>query len=279
MKRRLLAVDLSNQIYRAAHAHNQLSFDGVFTGGLYGFMQSVSKAIEVSGATDLLVCMDMKPYKRSLAYPTYKLLRKTAVDPEMKEMYNDSLPLILDLLDVIGVPTWGIPGFECDDLIACVTRRLRHRFEIICAMSGDSDLFQLFDVPGFRMYKDAKQPLVDAKKFGQLHNWITTEEFILASAMAGTHNEIEGVKGVGLITAIKILKDPVKLRAFRHTHEELIERNLGLIRLPHIELPHEPIPLIRERGRIDHTRALYKFCGRYNIQTMPWVTRAFDSVL
>ena len=89
MTRRLLAVDLSNQIYRACHAHNQLSFDGVFTGGLYGFMQSVSKAIEVSRATDLLVCRDMKPYLRTRDYPEYKALRKKNVDPEMKEMYSE----------------------------------------------------------------------------------------------------------------------------------------------------------------------------------------------
>lgn len=275
---RLLAVDLSNQVYRACHAHDALSFDGEFTGGLYGFLQSVSKAIDVSGATDLLVCKDMKPYRRSALYPQYKAIRKTAQDPDMRAMYDASLPQILDLLDVLDIPTWGITGFECDDLIATTVRRTRHRFESVCAMCSDSDLFQLFDVPGFRMYKNAKSKLVDPREFRSLFNNISTEEFILASAMAGTHNEVEGVKGVGMITAVKIIKDPVKLRSFRSTHAELIDRNLQLIRLPHPELPHQPIPLRRRKGDFD-SRTLYRFCARYNIQVQPWVTRAFDQVL
>lgn len=278
-QRRLLAVDLSNVIYRACHAHDQLTFDGEFTGGLYGFLQSVSKAIEVAGATDLLICQDRKPYRRSLVYPQYKALRKTAQDPAMKEMFDESAPQILKLLDVLGVPTWAIDGFECDDLIANAVRRLRHRFESVCAMSSDSDLFQLFDVPSFRMYRNGKTKLIDPREFGMLHNHISTEEFVLASAMAGTHNEIEGVKGVGIITAIKIIKDPVKLRSFRATHAEMIERNLKLIRLPHPDLPHQPIPLLERKRERDHTRVLYRFCAHYNIQVQPWVTHAFDQVL
>lgn len=279
MSRRLLTVDLSNQVYRACHAHDQLTFEGQFTGGLYGFMQSVSKAIEVAGATDLLVCQDRKPYRRSLVYPQYKLLRKTTQDPEMRDMYDESLPQILKLLDVLGVPTWAVDGFECDDLIADVSRRLRHRFESVCAMSSDSDLHQLFGSRGFRIYKNGKTKLVDQREFGMLYNHITPDEFVLASAMAGTHNEIEGVKGVGIVTAIKIIKDPVKLRSFRATHAELIERNLALIRLPHPDLPRLPIPLLEHKGQTDHTRELYRYCAQYNIQVQPWVTHAFDQVL
>lgn len=279
--RTLLLVDLSNQIYRACHAHDSLTFDGYFTGGLYGFMQSVSKAIEVSGATDLVVCRDTKPYLRSRDYPAYKTLRKTKQDPDMRAMYDESEPLVLRFLDALGIPLWGVLGFECDDLIAYAVRHMRHRFTSICAMCGDSDLHQLFDVPNFRMYGNADKPLMTPTAFQKLYDGISTEEFILASAMAGTHNEIEGVRGVGLKTAVKIMRDAVRMRQFRAIHEELIDRNLRLIRLPHPELPHQVVPIRDNVGHHinDPIRDLYRFCGDYGIQTPAWMVSSFNQVL
>lgn len=282
--RTLLTVDLSNQIYRACHAHDALSYDGEFTGGLYGFLMSVSKAIDLTGATDLLVVRDSKPYVRSREYPQYKLLRKTQQDPELKAMYTASEPLISDFLACMGIPEMEAPGFECDDLIAYVVRVARHRrFGRVIAMCSDTDLFPLFEFPGFRMYKNAETGVLKRDWFARslgLPADVTTEEFIQALAMAGTHNDVEGIPRVGLKTALKLLRgDPLKLRAKRAEYAELIERNLRLIRLPHAALTPQHIPLLAERGRIDHTRTMYRFCARYGISPLPSWAAAFDQVL
>ena len=277
--RRLLTVDLSNQIYRACHAHNMLqSVSGKFTGGLFGFLQSVSKAIEVSGATDILVCRDMKPYLRSETYPQYKQLRKKTADPELRAMHDETAPLLDELFDSIGVPCWGIKGFECDDLIAASAIRLRHRFERVVAMTNDSDTFQLFDLPGFRVYKRAEVPLVDQAAFYKAYGGITTEQFILSSALQGTHNDIEGIPGVGPVTALKIIKDPVLLRAKRAQFGELIDRNIALIRLPHPAMPSVPVPF-RDRGLRLNLNPLYGLCSRYDIKVVPAWVRALEQVL
>lgn len=282
MSRRLLAVDLSNQIYRAAHAHSMLQSDGLFTGGLFGFIQTVAAAIEKSGATDLLVCRDEKPYRRSLIYPDYKKLRKSAQDPELKERYDASLPLIEDFLDILDIPYWGRPGFECDDLIGYCSRRLlspmrRACFEAVVGMSNDSDLFQLFDLPGFRIYKDAKQPLL-TRETTLGRNSINGEDFILCSALQGTHNEIAGILGIGPVNALKIIKDAAKLRKYRGEHGALIDRNIELIRLPHPEFGQPEIPFKRRRTGLN-PRTLYKFCARFDIDPQSNWVKAFDQVL
>ena len=280
MSRRVLAVDLSNQIYRACHAHDGLrDNDGRFTGGLFGFLQSMTKAIERVGATDLVICRDSKPYLRSRDYPEYKQLRKKAADPELKERYLESEPLVLECLRELHVPIWAEPGLECDDLIAALVRRRRNRYEMICAMCGDSDLFQLFDADCFRMYKDAKTPIVTRKDFEKLFPGITCEEFITASAMAGTHNDIEGVPRVGVPTAIKILKgDPAKRREWFALHRAIVERNEKLIRLPHPETPLDKLPALDEKPGFNRHR-LYEFLSRYDIQAWGGWAEAFDQVL
>lgn len=273
----LLAVDLSNQIYRACHAHALLQDNGVFTGGFYGFLQSVSKAIDVSRATDIIICRDTKPYRRSLIYPAYKQLRKTTQDPRSRAMYDETEPQVLDFLDAFGIPCWALSGFESDDLIAACVIQQRFRMESVVAMSNDSDLYQLFGYPGFRIYKDAQHPLLRRQDTLD-KSGLTPEEFILTSALSGTHNEVEGLAGVGPVTATKIVKDPAKLRQYWHEHRELMQRNVALISLPHPELPRMQIPLLTMRGRFD-ARAMYRFCARFNIDVMPWWVEAFIQVL
>ena len=69
MERILVCVDLSYQVYRASAAHPMLTSRRVFTGGLYGFLQTFAKTVRETRATHVAFCQDCKPYRRSLEYP------------------------------------------------------------------------------------------------------------------------------------------------------------------------------------------------------------------
>jgi DNA polymerase-1 len=271
----LLAVDLSFQTYRAVATHQNLSSaDNVFTGGLYGFLVSLASTIRDTKATRVVVCCDTKPYKRSAEYPDYKQLRKSSADPKLKEQVLVSLEQIKRLLHVVGIPVVAEPGFESDDLIAHFVHTHRGRFNTIFAASNDSDLYQLFWCPWFRVYRKDLSSVMDRTRL-LAETGLLPYQFMLASALQGTHNDIEGIPRVGPATAAKAVKDPGILRTYTERYGALIERNLRLIRLPHKDFPRQtPLPSVASFD----LRALYRFCARYDIEVTSTMLNSFEQV-
>ena len=275
MNKILLCVDLSNAAYKAAAVHPTLSSDGVFTGGLYGFMMAIAKAIGETGATAVVLCTDSKPYHRSQLYPEYKLLRADTKDKELAERVTLTITQIRELVKVTGWPIWSVPGFESDDLIAHAVSHYRHRYKEIIAMSNDSDLYQLFKWPHFSLYK-GKKGIYDHLDYDK--EWgLPAHELYLALAMIGTHNEVEGIKGIGPATAKKYLRDGAAYTELRKKHREVLERNEALIRLPHSDFPVDAqVPFIEHSY---DERALQRFCARYEIQLQRWQSENFESLM
>lgn len=274
--RTLLAVDLSYQTYRATSVHSQLkSLEGVFTGGVFGFMVSVAKIINECGATDVVVTGDVKPYLRSRIYPEYKQIRKSTADPEIKEKYLASLPLVREMLDVVGIPIMEVPGFESDDCIAHIVSQHRHRYAAIYAGSNDSDLYQLFYCAWFKVWRKDRESVMDYWRLLK-ETGLEPEQFMIASALMGTHNDVEGIPRVGPVTAYKAVLNPGVLRQYQERHADLIQRNLSLIRLPHAEFPTDLA--VPKRTRPFDVRALYRWCAKYDITTTQAMTTAFEQV-
>lgn len=274
-ERVLLAVDLSNQAYKASAAYPGLSSADTFTGGLYGFLGAMQKAISAVDATDVVICEDRKPYIRSQLYPAYKEMRKTTRDPELYERAQESIVLIKQFLSVVGWPLWAVQGFESDDLVGHAVIKYRNRYKRVVAMSNDSDLYQLFKYPGFSIWK-GKKGLYTKMQYEKEWAGLPLEHLTTALALMGTHNEVEGVRGIGMVTAIGIVSHPFKLRQALEQHSEIVERNLQLIHLPHKELPrHLPVP---DYTRHYVERDLLRFCGRYGISVTREMSIAFERI-
>lgn len=272
-QRILLAVDLSYQTYRATAAHPMLTCGPIFTGGLYGFLTTLAKQIRETKATQVVGCRDIKPYRRSLVYPQYKQLRKKDADEDLLRAFNQSMKLVLEALAVIGIPTMEQAGFESDDCIGWLATKGRSRFDLIYAASNDSDLFQLLDRPNFKVLRQDITDLMDAARLMKTTG-LTPDEFMLASALQGTHNDIEGIPRVGEKTAQRAIKDPALMRTLRERWSPVIDRNLQLIKLPHPEFPRTPLPT---PGVFNH-RDLYRFCGRFDIEVTKNMIDSFSQV-
>ena len=231
--RRLLAVDLSNQVWRNLHANHSLrSADGKFTGALYGFLVSLAAYIRDAEATDVVVCLDSKPYLRSLVYPEYKMLRKKQQRPEDREAYDESISYVHAAIDILGLPVMSSPGFESDDCIGRLAISQRNRFELIVAASSDSDLHQLLWVPNFLvMGKSFAQAVSSDTLFA--NTGLTPQQFVVATALQGTHNDVAGIPGVGEVTAAKAVHDPALMRQMREKHRAIIfGSSMALLRRP-----------------------------------------------
>lgn len=270
----LLAVDVSYQTYRAAAAHPGLTSRRAFTGGLFGFFTTIAKMIRETRATDIVFCTDSRPYVRSNTYPEYKQLRKATRDEELYERAKESMELVMQALTTARMPVWTVRGFESDDLIGHAVCRYRCRYDLIYAGSNDSDLYQLLVYERFRVYRQSITDVVTRasllKKTG-----LTPDQFMLASALQGTHNDIAGIAGVGVKTAARAVQDPGLLRKYMDTHRALVERNLALIKLPHAALPADT-RMPASRGM--DLRELWRVLSHYDIDVTGAMQNSFDQV-
>ena len=270
----LLCVDFSYQVYRATCANPHLTSGNVFTGGLYGFFLFLGKAVRECDATRLAICLDSKPYRRSAVYPQYKQLRKSREDPDVKAKYEVSKRLVLEVLFSVGAPVYAHEGFEADDIEAGLALRYRNRLDAIIVATNDSDPFQLLWIDNFIIYKTDYENRVTAATLMR-DTGLTPQQYMLATALQGTHNDVEGIPGVGEVTARKAVKDEARMRTLRDKWGDLIDRNLSLIALPHVDLPRSAATL-DEPMHAFNPRALYRALTMYDIDVTEAMVRAFE---
>lgn len=269
----VLFIDLSNQAYKAAAAHANLTSGDTFTGGLYGFIMAVCKVINAERVTRIAMCEDSRPYVREYETADYKGDRDR--DPLLEANASVTKKLIRELCVELNIPIWAIPGFESDDIIAWGAAKYRHRFDASIGMSNDSDLYQLFEFGTFKLYK-GKKGVYSREDFESEFGPMTADELRLFLAMVGTHNAVKGIPRVGEVTAAKIIRDPAKLRATRQQHKELIDRNVELIILPHSKFPKEPgLELTPPKY---NERSMIRFLSKYDVTLMGQMRTAFELI-
>lgn len=270
----LLIVDFSYQVYRATCANANLTSDGTFTGGLYGFFMWLGKAARETGATRLAICVDRPPYLRSRIYPQYKQVRKSRQDPDTKERYEVSKGLIFEVLRALDVHVYGCDGYESDDIGAGIILRYRHRLDRIYWGTNDSDTYQLLWIENLALYRTDMKELVTRCTLEDTLG-ITPEQHMLMTALQGTHNDVEGIPNVGPKRSLDAVKDPAILRALRGKWGDVIDRNLRLIRLPWEYLPAHHTRLVSSHTHFT-PRDLYRALAPYDIDVSEWMVQAFD---
>lgn len=226
---KLLLIDYSNLMYRNIHALEQLSFEGRKTGGIYGFISTTSRYILRFKPTNIVVCMDKKPYIRSQIYPQYKMDRKASVDQDTIQFTNRVLDLVFKTL---GLPVIGISGLEADDIIGFLVQKYSESFDTVTIASNDSDLLQLLE-PNVTIIgtKDKEWTL---KSFNAMYPGIKPYQWPIITAMVGSHNGVPGIKGVGIKTALKHMttKTLPELVDFLEPHKADLLRNVNLATVP-----------------------------------------------
>lgn len=274
--RSLLCVDLSNQVYKATSVNLKLTSGRTFTGGVFGFVHFLAKAITLTEATHVVICKDSPPYRRSIDYPKYKKIREANRDEEVVLKVKETKKILDGMFDLLGLPVLEVAGYESDDLIAHLAKKYRNRFGRIVAASNDSDLYQLFEEsPWFTIYR-GKKGFYDRSEFDQ--EWgLSRDQFMDAHALMGTHNDIEGIEGVGPARAKAIVTDPPKMRSYLASHGDLIERNKKLIELPHPTFDGSVKLPVSKRGF--NEREFIRFMGRLEIKVSTHLLNSLERVL
>ena len=271
----LLIIDFANTLMRSIHVHPQLEFNGIPTGGLFGVINQFANQINKYYPTHILVCKDSPPYRRKKQYPEYKQNRKKLdSNDDFSRIVKTSFQLAEEFCGNIDVPVWGVTGLEADDLIAQALLKYSDHYKKIYVLSNDDDLNQFLDLQNLILLRKNKE--YNWENFNQDYPSITPKDWVMLTAMTGTHNAVKGIDRIGIKTALKIMNDVVKLESTYQQHKELLELNYSLIQLPYpkfnwktVVMPELSSPKISEMK-------LMRYIERYGIRYSTVMMEAFS---
>jgi len=189
--------------------------NGTPVNAVRGLLDFIAKLVTDYHPTHLVACWDddWRPQWRVDLIPTYKTHRvaeEVVVGPDV-EVVPDPLsiqvPVILEALDVFGIPVVGKAEHEADDVIGTLATGAAMPVDVV---TGDRDLFQLID--------DAADVRVIYTGRGMSNLETFTDETLVAkyavsaaqyadfAAMRGDASDgLPGVAGVGEKTAATLL--------------------------------------------------------------------------
>lgn len=236
--KRIVIIDGNSLINRAYYAMQRpmITSEGIYTQGIYGFLNMLGKIFEDYSPDYMAVAWDRKqPTFRHEAYKDYKAGRK-----KMPVELAMELPIIKDILESLHVANLEIDGFEADDIIGTVSRVAEEEGLSPLIITGDKDALQLSsDITKVLITKRGISDfdLFDREKMIATYE-LTPEQFIDLKALMGDKSDnIPGIPGVGEKTGIKLLKQFGNIGNMLANTEEIsnaklrekVENNLQLV--------------------------------------------------
>jgi len=220
----VILIDGNYLLHRVMHINNylSLSYNGVFTGGVYGFIKSLQySTAKFMNPHQILVIWDgHHSVRRERLHERYKARPER---PETVVTPVDTAPLSYDaafrfqsqvlqvLLPALGVSSLKQISHEADDVIAYIAREisswLSMRGHDVVIVSDDKDYLQLYD-PNISIYRPLKDEFVDPFTYKITTGYDDPLHFIYHLSLIGDSSDnIRGIPGFGSKTARRVIKD------------------------------------------------------------------------
>ncbi len=203
-----LIIDGHALIYRTffSFPRNIVDKNGRLVNAVYGFTRVLLTTLRNFDPKWIAVAFDSKEETfRKKKCEEYKANRKKMPD-ELIAQLDD----IHKIVDILNIPRFEIPGFEADDIIGTLAKKIATEKRKVIIVSGDKDLFQLVDenihvwLPGAGSYSKDKEY---TRKDVYLKLGVWPEQVVDLKALMGDPSDnIKGVKGIGPKTAVSLLK-------------------------------------------------------------------------
>ncbi|MBB5204231.1 DNA polymerase-1 [Inhella inkyongensis] len=195
----MLLVDGSSYLYRAFHAMPDLRGpDGQATGAVHGVVAMMRRLRDQFKPERAVCVFDAKgPTFRDEWYPEYKAQRAP-----MPEPLREQIPLIHEVVRLLGWPILEVPGIEADDAIGTLARVAAQQGHRVIISTGDKDLAQLVTPEVSLINTMSNEGLTEEgvmDKFGVPPNRIID----YLTLMGDTVDNVPGVEKVGPKTAAK----------------------------------------------------------------------------
>ncbi|WP_432050189.1 5'-3' exonuclease [Verrucosispora sp. NA02020] len=185
--------------------------DGQPVNAVRGFLDMLAQLVRTRRPGRMVCAMDhdWRPDWRVALLPSYKAHR---VAPEGGEVVPDTLspqvPMILDVLDALGITVVGATGYEADDVLGTLSVTQPGPVEVV---SGDRDLFQLVDdARGVRLLYIGRgvAKLDDCDDTAVRSRYgVAADRYADFAALRGDPSDgLPGVAGVGEKTAARLIE-------------------------------------------------------------------------
>ncbi|MBO1753210.1 5'-3' exonuclease [Actinotalea sp. BY-33] len=214
----LLLLDTASLYFRAFFGvpDSVRAPDGTPVNAVRGLLDMTARLITARRPAGLVACWDddWRPAFRVEAIPTYKEHRLAADGgEEVPEALSAQIPLIVEVLEALGVARAGSPGYEADDVIGTLTARETARQDPrpVEVVTGDRDLFQLVDDEArVRVLYTARGitdlDVVDQARLAERYGVPTGAAYADMATLRGDSSDgLPGVAGIGEKTAVALL--------------------------------------------------------------------------
>ncbi len=201
---KFLAIDGNSILNRAFYGIKLLSNKkGVFTNAIFGFMNIYLKNFEDVKPDSVAVAFDLRsPTFRHKAADYYKANRK-GMPPELAQQ----LPLIKELLTLMGITVVECEGFEADDILGTLSKLCTDSSNECYVLTGDRDSLQLIDSNVTVLLATNKETVhYTPEKFMEDYGFEPIKLIDLKALMGDSSDNIPGVAGIGEKTASTLIK-------------------------------------------------------------------------
>lgn len=237
-----LVLDMNNLAWRAFHKFKGLKFGAYRTGVVFGVLRDIQYLSQIHATKHLVFCFDSARNMRKEAFAQYKKEREEKLEElseEDKEIYAD-LYRQIKVLRTKYLPRLGfknifhVDGYEGDDIIASVCKRISRRDEAVI-VSTDGDMLQLLR-SNVLVWHPVLKKSITAESF-EAEYGIKPYLWARVKALSGCKTDgVPGIKGIGEAYAIAALKGKhppgSRIGDLIGANEKLYKRNLQLVKLP-----------------------------------------------
>jgi len=211
-------IDAHALCYRSFFAVKSLTTSrGQPTNAVFGFINTLRKILRDCKPTAIAVCFDVgKKTHRQERFAQYKIHR-----PPMPDALISQIPLIKELVLAYNMPVFELEGFEADDVIATISRKVKGKDTEVVIVSGDKDMVQLVG-DEVKIFDYRSNDLVDGAKAKEKYGFEPGQIVDFIALAGDATDNIPGVQGIGKVTATDLIQ--------QHGSLENIYKNLAGIK-------------------------------------------------
>jgi 5'-3' exonuclease len=219
---RVLLFDTSSLFFRAFHALPAMETSrGQPTSAVYGVSVQLLQLLREQKPRGIAFALDGPQHEtfRRAQYADYKSHR-----PAMPDAFRSQWQLLDRWLEALGAPCFAAPGYEADDVLATLSRRIATQGALVRLVTGDRDLFQVAgpDVDVYFIGRRGQKPIIYDMDAIQARFGVRIEQLPSLIALTGdTADNLPGLPGIGLKTATKLIQTHGSISALLSQLEQI----------------------------------------------------------
>ena len=198
MENTYVIIDGNSLINRAYYAMQKpmITKEGIYTQGIFGFLNMLSKIEKEYEPSHISVTFDMHaPTFRHEMYKEYKAGRKHMPPELLMEM-----PILKDILNAMNISIFELEGYEADDLIGTLSRFGEENGLHPLIVTGDRDQLQLASSSTKVLFTKrgvTEFDLFDDKHFFETYGFKPLQFIDYKGIFGDKSDNIPGIPGIG----------------------------------------------------------------------------------